>query len=135
MRLILLDLNYTLVANSEVKIKPFENQIQNEEYRKELIEKLKEDKVFLITARPDKYRFQTLNSIRSKLNWKPDGVYFNTQNLFPADHKQKILLLYVLPFYQRENILAIESNPKTRAMYHRNKIKAITYDQFLNGVN
>ena len=33
MKIFLLDLNYTLVSNSEIKIKSFSEQILNEEYR------------------------------------------------------------------------------------------------------
>lgn len=48
----LLDLNYTLVANSENKRSPFIVQIAEEKYRAALVERLQCERVFLLTARP-----------------------------------------------------------------------------------
>ncbi len=132
MRIILLDLNYTLVANSELKIKPFENQIKQEVYRTDLIEKLKNDRVILVTARPEKHRVQTLQHIRKETGWQPEEAYFNSI-FYPWVFKEKILITAILPRYTEQEIIAIESNPRTRAMYESHKITVFTYDQFLNG--
>ncbi len=132
MRIILLDLNYTLVANSEVKIRPFENQIKQEVYRIDLIEGIKNDKVILVTARPERHRTQTLQRIRKVTGWQPDEAYFNSI-FYPWVFKEKILITAILTRYTKDEIIAIESNPRTRAMYESHKITVYTYDQFLEG--
>jgi hypothetical protein len=133
MKVILLDLNYTLVANSEVKIRPFENQIKQEVYRIDLIERIKKDRVILVTARPDKHRVQTLQHIRKETGWQPEEAYFNSI-FYPWVFKEKILITAILPRYTENEIIAIESNPRTRTMYENHNIQVFTYDQILNGV-
>ena len=61
--IILLDLNYTLVANSEVKVQPIVRQIEQEIYRSELIDAVRDLAVILITARPASHRTATLDSV------------------------------------------------------------------------
>ena len=53
-KIILLDLNYTLVANQcqTRMIRPFSARLKAEEYRKDLIEVIKDNRVVIITARP-----------------------------------------------------------------------------------
>lgn len=131
MKVFLLDLNYTLVSNSEIIIKPFSKQIQNEEYRIDLINILKDKYVILVTARPDKYKQETLAHIRKVTGWNPRLAYFNDLNLTSPAFKERLLNDHIFPNYQPESLIAIESNPKTRAMYKRNKIKALTFQEFL----
>ena len=131
MRIILLDLNYTLVSNSEVKLNPFEKQIENETYRSELISKLRNDYVILITARPEKYKRLTMESLRRKVGFTPFGAFFNKYNLRPPQSKERVLTTQLFKSYNREAMLAIESNPQTRAMYKRHNIKAVTYQEFM----
>lgn len=135
MRIILLDLNYTLVSNSDQKINPFQNQIRKEEYRKDLITAIKDDLVILITARPDHYKNSTLQSIKIKTGWQPANSYFNKHALPPPQCKEKILLEQLVNVYNIQMMLAIESNPKTRAMYNRHNIKAVTYQEFMEHLN
>lgn len=131
MRIILLDLNYTLVSNSDQKINPFQNQIRKEEYRKDLISAIKDDLVVLITARPDHYKNSTLQSIKNKTGWNPASAYFNKHALPPPQCKERILLEHLINIYNIEKMLAIESNPKTRVMYKCHNIKAVTYQEFM----
>ncbi len=104
----LLDLNYTLVANSPKRgdppIRPFIRQIEQEEYRQWLIELLRPHPVILITARPNRYQEVTLARI-----------------------KEHLLKTYILPKYGAEGsgYFGFESNPHTRAMYARYGINAI----------
>jgi hypothetical protein len=126
----LLDLNYTLVANSEDKRSPFAAQIVNEQYREELIAALQGSPVYLLTARPYRYESMTLKSIRDKTGWAPDRAYFNCYNLPPPAAKQA-MLKEILQEHQPAELLAIESNPKTREMYARHGIKSQTWSQFL----
>ncbi|WP_341496373.1 hypothetical protein WAX87_15785 [Photobacterium damselae subsp. damselae] len=131
--IILLDLNYTLVANSEVKTQPFSEQIDNELYRQDLLDAINGHTVILITARPEKYRVQTLMSIFDKTGWVPDDAYFN-QGSTPPKSKYFNLTEYIFPQYGvGADYLAIESNPRTRKMYQQVGIKAVTYKEFMNG--
>ncbi|MDX2231336.1 MAG: hypothetical protein NW220_16990 [Leptolyngbyaceae cyanobacterium bins.349] len=124
--IILLDLNYTLVANSTVKKSPFSKQIEGETYRDWLIELVKPFPTILITARPQKYQAQTLESIISKTGWQPQDSYFNAYNLRPPQAKEKILLDSIFPRYGRDTAyLGIESNPRTRTMYRKYGIQSI----------
>lgn len=131
MKIILLDLNYTLVSNSDQKINPFENQIKQETYRSELLSKLQSDFVILITARPDKYKKQTLESLKRKNSFVPMDAFFNKYDSPPPVCKEIILNKYLLQRFNINKMLAIESNPKTRAMYKRHNIKAVTYQEFM----
>lgn len=134
MRIILLDLNYTLVANSENKLKPFSRQIEQEEYRTRLIQSFRNDYVILITARPQAYKDRTLDSIMAKTLWMPHEAYFNHLNLRPHIIKEIILKTYLIPRLKTEHMLAIESNPKTRAMYKKYNIKSLTAEEYLEGI-
>lgn len=132
MRIILLDLNYTLVANSEVKIEPFTLQVTNETYRMKLIKRIKHNHVIMITARPEFYKELTLSNIKKKTGWQPNESFFNYLNLPPPVLKESIIKKHILGIYEVQSLLAIESNPLTRAMYKRHSIQAITFDEFLN---
>jgi len=129
----LLDLNYTLVTNSDTKIKPFSEQIKQEIYDIDLIEKIKNNHVILITARPPKYLKQTLENIKTQTGWEPNEAYFNTYNLPPFILKPKILREIVFKKHGEDpnNYFGIESNPKTRSEYlEQFKIKSMPKYKF-----
>ncbi len=128
--IILLDLNFTLIDNSDEKLTPFTRQIENEKYSLRLIEKIKDHTVVLITARPAVHREATLKSIEEKTGWKPQYAYFNEWYFFPAACKKRIMESYVFPTlgHDLSSYLAIESNPRTRVMYENLGVKAITKD-------
>jgi hypothetical protein len=131
--IILLDLNYTLVSNSQEKIKPFARQIDNECYSSDLLNRIKDKTVILITARPKLHKDRTLQSIKYKMGWQPQDAYFNEWFLTPPSCKKKILEKYIFPKYgaNPETYVAIESNPSTRAMYEKLGIVALTKDTVL----
>lgn len=126
----LLDLNFTLVANSFAKRSPFMAQIENEEYRADLIERLRSERVFLITARPVKYLVPTMHRIESQTGWHPERVFFNTDGLPPPSAKRLALESFIIPEYPGESFFAIESNPATRRMYDSFGIQSVTYEEF-----
>jgi hypothetical protein len=126
--IVLLDLNHTLVANSHVKLKPFSAQVDQEEYREELLELLRPHRVFLLTARPPKYREQTLARIRLRTGWAPERAFFNDGFLPPPEAKDRALRRFILPV-EPGPFFAIESNPKTRTMYAGHGIPAVTAEQ------
>ena len=128
----LLDLNYTIVGNSTVKRRPFLRQIEIEEYRLDLVDALKDARVYLITARPEKYQDVTLASIKDKTGWLPEKAYFNAFGLRPPLAKQRWLKETILPENPGEAFFGIESNPATRAMYARHGIASQRYEDFIH---
>lgn len=123
--IILLDLNYTLVANRKESIRRGGGdpgrRIASERYRDWLRELLRGKYVILITARPSAQRDATLANIRGETGWAPDEAYFNERDLPPAECKRDILERYIFPRHGRPGAggryVAIESNPRTAAMY------------------
>ena len=137
----LVDLNYTLVGNSpewgEPHITPFSRQIERETYRKWLVDFLRDKYSILITARPIRYKEQTLASIFSQANWQPQEAYFAEISATPPEIKEDLLLRYIFPKHGKNgaDFFGIESNPKTRAMYERYGIKSLSEKDFRNIVN
>lgn len=119
--IILLDLNYTLVANSAphgtVPL-PMRRRMETEKYRHWLVEMVKPNHVILITARPDTWKDATLARIKAETGWSPQEAYFDDGTTrTPPAIKRHILLTHIFPRHGRDGILAIESNPRTRDMY------------------
>ena len=137
----LVDLNYTLVGNSpklgEPRITPFSRQIELETYRQWLVNFLRDKYAILITARPIRYKEQTLARIFSQTNWQPQEVYFAEISATPPEIKEDLLLRYIFPKHGKNgtDFFGIESNPKTRAMYERYGIKSLSEKDFRNIVN
>lgn len=134
-KIILLDLNYTLVANQRQTrmIRPFSARLKAEEYRKDLIEVIKDNRVVIITARPSYQGSQTMENILRKTDLRPEEAYFNDLNLDPPSIKESILKRFVFQKYGNDGkqFFAVESNPRTRAMYARYGIPAEPYDRFI----
>lgn len=134
--IILLDLNHTLVENSEDKAKPFSKQIEGERYRLWLANWLRTRRVFMLTARPQQHEQQTMQSIADKLaGWQPERAYFNAGYGAPPDAKSKMLDLIVADGVILAECFAVESNPATRVMYARRGIAACTAAQLKEGLN
>ncbi len=123
----LLDLNQTLVDRPKdaPRIRPFELQLKQETYRQWLVDMLKNEYVILITARPMKYKWQTLERIEALTGWQPQEAYFAEIRSLPHIKKEQLLRRYVLPNYNPQGLFGIESNPKTRAIYARYGIKSL----------
>lgn len=134
-RICLLDLNYTLVANqwNTRTIRPFTARMEAEEYRKDLIEAIKDDYVIIVTARPDYQAKQSLENIQKKTGWQPDEWYFNDINATPPRFKESALQRFIFPKYGRDGATyyAVESNPDTREMYSKYGIEANPYSVFI----
>lgn len=136
-KICLLDLNYTLVGNQMDTryLRPFSRRMEAEEYRADLIEAIKGDHVIIITARPDYQMKQTMENIRRKTGWQPQEWYFNDIDADPPTFKESALRRFVFPRHGADGALyyAVESNPRTRTMYHRYGIEAKPYDVFIKG--
>lgn len=132
----LVDLNYTLVGNSpkwgEPRITPFSRQIEQETYRQWVVDFLRDKYAILITARPIRYKEQTLARIFSQTNWQPQEAYFAEISATPPEIKEDLLLRYIFPKHGRngKDYFGIESNPKTRAMYKRYDIYSVKTEDF-----
>lgn len=134
-RIILLDLNYTLVSNQQSTrlLRPFSLRMEKEEYRKDLLDAIQDNYVVIVTARPEYQKQNTLANIWKKMNWYPAESYFNDINAEPPAFKESALRRFIFPKHGStgSQYLAIESNPKTRAMYARYGIEAVPYETFI----
>lgn len=133
---ILLDHNYTLVANSQDRRRPFTEQIEIERYRPWLLDLIRPHRVILVTARPKQHRAQTLASIQEKTGWQPDEAYFNGEMGGPARphlHKRAVLRHLLANGYDVAGLIAIESNPATRKMYHEHGVPCLTIPENRDG--
>lgn len=132
----LVDLNYTLVGNSpkwgEPRITPFSRQIEQETYRQWVVDFLRDKYAILITARPIRYKEQTLARIFSQTDWQPQEAYFAEISATPPEIKEDLLLRYIFPKHGRngEDYFGIESNPKTRIMYLCYNIESLRAEDF-----
>ncbi len=137
----LVDLNYTLVDNSpkwgEPRITPFSRQIEQETYRQWLVDFLRDKYAILITARPIRYKEQTLARIFSQTNWQPQESYFAEIFVPPPEIKEDLLLRYIFPKYGKNgaDFFGIESNQKTRAMYGKYGILSQSQADLQKSVN
>lgn len=122
---VLLDLNFTLVANSHLKrAQPaltYSQKIGLETYRQWLVELVRGHTVLLCTVRHQRYAEQTMQRISDLTGWQPEGAYFNaTDNWNGYVVKRDYLERAILPAYGvvgETRYAAIESAAATRAMY------------------
>jgi len=124
----LLDLNFTLITNSDQKRKPFREQIKTETYDLELLDLLKNEKVILLTARPQVHKDFTLQNIKEKTGRVFMDAYFNWGS-FPHVFKEKVFVEEISIKYNGE-FTAIESNPKSRKALSMHGVYAITKEEF-----
>jgi len=132
-KIILLDLNYTLVSNSKTSGGRYPGRIFNQRYETELIDLIKNNYVILITARPYKYSYFTLRHIKELTDFVPNEDYWNF-GLQPPQLKEYWMLNEIFNKHgdNPSKYLAIESNPKTRAMYKKLGIEAYPKQKFID---
>ena len=122
--LILLDLNYTLVANNPARgTTPvrMDKRLANEQYRQWLVELVRPHTVVLITARPDTWTVRTLDRIEEQTGWRPQDACFAPKGWWnPPSIKE-----HLLKNGDDARYLAIESNPRTREMYAKFSIPCL----------
>ena len=122
--IILLDLNYTLVANSPkhgTAPERMEKRMAKEQYRQWLVELVRPHTVVLITARPENWMIKTLDRIEEQTSWRPQDAFFSPRGWWnPPAIKQHLLKKDVFPIHgEQARYIAIESNPRSREMYAR----------------
>lgn len=136
-KICLLDLNYTLVGNQQetLNLRPFSRRVAAETYREDLIAAVRDDYVIIITARPTQHQIVTMQSIFQKTGWRPQEVYFNDINAYPAVFKESALKRFIFPKHGTDASIyyGVESNPRTRSMYARYGIQSQPYETFIQG--
>jgi hypothetical protein len=125
--IILLDLNYTLVANSPAHgTRPvrMEKRLAGEQYRQWLVELVRPYTVILMTARPETWMMRTLDRIEAQTGWRPQDACFAPVGWWnPPAIKQHFLHKRVFPIHsENARYIAIESNPRSREMYALHEI-------------
>ncbi len=120
--IILLDLNYTLVANSPLHgraPKRMEKRLADEQYRQWLVDLVRPYTVILMTARPGTWMIKTIDRIEDQTGWRPQDACFAPKGWWkPPAIKQHMLIKNVFPIHGEDaRYIAIESNPRTRDMY------------------
>jgi hypothetical protein len=128
--IILLDLNYTLVANSPAHgTTParMEKRLAGEQYRQWLVELVRPYTVILMTARPETWMMRTLDRIGDQTGWRPQDACFAPVGWWnPPAIKQHFLHKRVFPIHgESARYIAIESNPRSREMYARHEIACL----------
>ena len=132
-KIILLDLNYTLISNSwKIRYDKYPKKILNRQYEEELVNKIKDNHVILITASPYYTSFDSLKHIEENTDLKIAESYWNFGKR-PPELKEYWLKKAVLPTYGNDpsKYLAIESNEDTREMYARFGIEARPKTDFI----
>ena len=122
--IILLDLNYTLVANNSarsVATERMEKRLAHEQYRQWLVELVRPHPVILMTARPKTWMIKTLDRIEEQTGWRPLDACFAPKGWWnPPAIKEHLLKKDVFQNHGEDaRYIAIESNPRTREMYAR----------------
>ena len=135
-KIILLDLNYTLISNSdEIWDYPLDKKIKSQQYEIDLINLIKENYVILITASPYERSYNILRDIKEKTGFEPDESYWNFHRFNRQAPKLKEYWMEneILPMHgdNPDQYLAIESNPKTRDMYDELGIEAKPKQYFI----
>ena len=127
--IVLLDLNYTLVANSAETFHMVSPNIAEETYRQWLIDLISDKTVILTTSRLATMKDKTLSRIHDLTGWQPDRVYFKPyRHRFMKAHifKGRIAREAILPTYGTSRpYLALESNHQTRDQYQMLGIPAL----------
>ena len=133
-KIILLDLNYTLISNSwDIRYDRLPQKIYNRKYEHELVELIKDNYVILITASPYETSFDSLKHIHENTELKIDESYWNFRKR-PPELKKYWMENAVIPTHgdDMDKYLAIESNPATRRMYNKLGIEARPKSDFIN---
>lgn len=126
-KIILLDLNYTLITIPTSKLGGrYPGKIYNQKYETELIDLIKDNYVILITARPEEFKDETLAHIKEQTGFIPDESYWNFENHKPHELKKHWMEKEIIPKHGDDmtKYLAIESNENTRRMYRKLGVKA-----------
>ena len=114
-KIILLDLNYTLIANSwAIRFEKFPQKINKRKYEHELIKLINDNYIILITASPYETSYDSLKHIEENTDLKIDESYWNFGKR-PPELKRYWLEKEVLPKhgnYPNKYLVKKTNNPK-----------------------
>jgi hypothetical protein len=116
-RVILLDLNYTLVENSSDTM--MSNRSHAEMYRLWLVDLLRDKHVALVTVRHVSERDETLDRIAAQTGgWQPQETHFREDMRMKApEWKGLVYERRIAPAHDLRGVLAIESNTQVHRRY------------------
>ena len=130
----LLDLNYTLAEKVSINFQNFTYDVSKDKYRNDLVQKLKNERVFLITARTENYKDETIEKIKKETDLQIERFYFKPLNkkfqkveFFKSDIVKQLFLEGFNP----EDFFGIESNVNTRNEYLKLNVKSLDYKNFM----
>ena len=132
-RIILLDLNYTLISNSwDIRHDRLPQKIYNRKYEHALVDLIRDNYVILITASPYYTSFDSLKHIEENTDLKIAESFWNFGKR-PHELKKYWLEKAVIPTHGDDfsRYLAIESNERTRRMYEGFGIEARPKGDFI----
>lgn len=130
----LLDLNYTLASSVAMNFKTFVYNVKADVYRKDLAEALANERIFLVTARTDNYKDETIAKIKKDLALNIERYYFKPfvrRMVKVHDFKKEVALSLFAEGFKAEDFFGIESNAVTRAAYKSIGIDSCTYANFM----
>lgn len=133
-KIILLDLNYTLISNSwAIRYEKLPEKINKRQYEHQLIELIKDNYIILITASPYYTSYDSLKHVEENTDLKIAESFWNFGKR-PHELKRYWLEKSVLPTHgdNPEKYLAIESNEKTREIYGEFGIEARPKGDFID---
>jgi hypothetical protein len=126
---VLLDLNYSLVANSAETMR--QRRYDRELYRGWLVDLLRESRarVVLVTVRPARWERATVARIGKLLDgWQPDEAHFNDRGWSAPAWKAHVLRERVRPRFPSGSFLAIENNANVHTVYDREHVPWVKID-------
>jgi phosphoribosylaminoimidazole carboxylase (NCAIR synthetase) len=148
MRVIILDLDYSLVMNP--KECPGIEDIKLEKYDRRITNQFSDhDKVYLYSNRSNRFEYQIITQLRQQLYWVPTLSFFNNDSMelaqcidrdivkdsgssFSTEMKKYNTKQFIMSMNLDLSVyIAIEADKKTREMYNELGIKAITKEEFL----
>lgn len=132
--IILLDLNYTLAAKTGMNPGNFTYDVSKDIYRKDLVDALKNKRIFLITARTSNYELETIKKIQQDTGLEIERYYFKPESdkyIKAEDFKKAVVLKLFEEGFQAKDFYGIESNIKTRKAYKSIGIESCRYEQYM----
>lgn len=136
-KIILLDLNYTLASYIKMD-KNFCYDVSKDIYRQDLYKAICNNKVFLVTARTDNYKQETINKIIHTFGSGFDRYYFKPiQQKYVKAHEFKASVIAELcnEGFMCNDFFGIESNINTRKKYKELGIVSMPYKDFMESLN
>lgn len=135
-KIILLDLNCTLAAKIKMN-ENFEYDVNEDVYRMDLVQAIKNNRIFIITARTDNYKEQTLLKIKNDTGLEIERSYFKPLSMKYVkvqDFKKMIAENLFQEGFKADDFFGIESNIKTREAYKSIGIQSCRYEDFMDRI-